>query len=304
MVYIAEETNNRVSVFSTDGVFQNAFAAGTGVTFTRPSGVAVGPDGNIYVADTWNYQVKVLSPSGELLRSWGEPGEFGLGAQPDPVYGFWGPRDVVVDAEGRVYVADTGNKRIRVYSSDGEYLRDLGSGGSAEGQLDEPSGLAMHPDGRLFVADYWNRRISVFDTNTGEFSYTFPVRAWYDEQGNRPYIAVDPDRDLVYVTDPDAGRVLVYNSAGDCQGSFGQASRENVNASQFRITAGLAVDASGNVYVSDAGTGRVLRFAPFVPALTEPSNADSSADDNDRFSLEELTEESLPEETEALEPVG
>ncbi len=303
-LYIAEETNNRVSVFSADGVFLNAFAAGTGVSFTRPSGVAVGPDGNIYVADTWNYQVKVLSPTGELLRSWGEPGEFGLGAQPDPVYGFWGPRDVVVDAAGQVYVADTGNKRIRVYTANGDYVRDLGSGGSAEGQLDEPSGLALHPDGRLFVADYWNRRITVFDTNTAEFRYTFPVRAWYDEQGNRPYLAVDPVRDLVYVTDPDAGRVLVYNTAGDCQGSFGQANRETVDASQFRLTAGLAVAGNGNVYVSDAGTGRVLLFAPFMPGLPEPVSDEAAANPANRLSLEEITEETRPEETEVIEPAG
>jgi DNA-binding beta-propeller fold protein YncE len=250
------------------------------------------------VADTWNFQVKVLSPSGELLRTWGEQGEYGLGAQPDPVYGFWGPRDVVVDSAGRVYVADTGNKRIRVYSSNGDYLRDLGSGGSAEGQLDEPSGLALHPDGRLFVADYWNRRVSVFDVNTAEFLYAFPVRAWYDEQGNRPYLAVDPERNLVYVTDPDAGRVLVYDTTGNCQGSFGQASRENPDASQFRTTAGLAVDASGNVYVSDAGTGRVLRFTAFESGLPEPVNEDLDAAPADSSSVEEATEESLPD------PVG
>lgn len=289
-VYVAEETNNRISAFYSDGQFDRTLAENTDVFLSRPNSVAIGPDGNLYVADTWNYQVQVLSPEGTAIARWGERGEFGAGAQTDPVYGLWGPRDVVVDAQGQVYVADTGNKRIRVYTADGQFVRDIGSGGSAPGQLDEPSGLALHPDGRLFVADYWNRRISVFNTD-GTFMYSFAVRGWYDEQGNRPYLAVDAARDIVYVTDPDAGRILVYNTAGNCLGSFGQASREGFDATQFRTTSGIGVDSSGNVYVADAGTGRILRFAPFDPGpgVVLPANQVGSVD--------EATSELLPEDT-------
>jgi uncharacterized protein (TIGR03663 family) len=299
-VYIAEETNNRISAFSADGQFERALNQENQLLLTRPNSVAVGPDGNLYIADTWNYQIQVISPEGESLRRWGERGEFGTGAQTDPVYGFWGPRDVVVDAQGQVYVSDTGNKRIRVYTSDGQFLRDIGSGGSGPGQLDEPSGLALHPDGRLFVADYWNRRVSVFNTD-GSFAYSFPVRGWYDEQGNRPYLAVDAARDMLYVTDPDAGRILVYNTAGNCLGSFGQASREGFDATQFRITSGITVDDSGNVYVADAGTGRVLRFAPFVPG-PDVMQPDNNAQEGSAEFSSEATSEVLPEET--AEAVG
>ncbi len=278
-VYIAEESNNRVSEFDSAGNFVQLFGPDA-VFFTRPNGVAVGPDGNIYVADTWDYQIKVLSPDGEVLRTWGQAGEFGAGAQAEPVDGFWGPRDIVVDSDGHVYVADTGNKRIRVYTSDGEYIRDIGAGGSAPGQLDEPSGLALSPDGRLFVADYWNRRISVFSTD-GSYLYNIPLQAWTTEQGNRPYLAVDAARDYLYVTDPDAGRVLVLTTSGECLGSFGQASSESVDSTRFRTTAGIAVDDAGNVYVADSGTGRVLKFLPFEPGTgvnpQSPEQSDSEA---------------------------
>src|SRR5690606_39789650 len=83
--------------------------------FNRPNGVAIGPDGNLYVADTWNYRIVVLTQDGEVITSWGQPGQFGIEAAPAPFDAFWGPRDVEVDEQGRVYVADTGNKRIRVY---------------------------------------------------------------------------------------------------------------------------------------------------------------------------------------------
>src|SRR5690606_26265110 len=187
-----------------------------------------------------------------------------------------------------------GYERTRGCASDGQFLRDIGSGGGGPGQLDEPSGLALHPDGRLFVADYWNRRVSVFNTD-GSFAYSFPVRGWYDEQGNRPYLAVDAARDMLYVTDPDAGRILVYNTAGNCLGSFGQASREGFDATQFRITSGITVDDSGNVYVADAGTGRVLRFAPFVPG-PDVMQPDNNAQGGRSEFGSEATSEVLPEE--------
>jgi hypothetical protein len=205
-----------------------------------------------------------MSPSGEILNSWGQPGQFGIEAQPIPEDGFWGPRDIAVDSQGRVYVSDTGNKRVRVYDSEGNYLLDIGSGGSAQGQLDEPSGLVIHPDGRVFVADTWNRRISVFN-GEGMFLYTFPVRAWYDDLGNRPYIALDVVQGLLYVGDPDAGRVLIYDTYGNCLGSFGQSGEDLPIANQINVVGGMTTDGQGNFYVTDGRAGRVLRFGPFVP---------------------------------------
>jgi DNA-binding beta-propeller fold protein YncE len=295
-VYVAEENNNRVSVFEADGTFVGLMGQGEDNSlplFNRPNGMAVGPDGNIYVADTWNYQIKVFSPDGDLLNSWGQPGEFGADAPEEPVDGFWGPRDVAVDNNGNVYVADTGNKRIRVYDSQGTHLRDIGSAGSQPGQLDEPVGLALHPDGRLFIADTWNRRISVFALD-GTFMTSYPVRGWYDELGNRPYLAVDSERNLLYVTDPDAGRVLVYDTDGNCLGSFGQPSREGFDATQFRTVGGLGLDANGNTYIADAGSGRILRFPPFqriVDALPAEGQESSGEQISGEQQLQEESQE-------------
>jgi len=297
-LFAAEEINSRVSVFDASGQPVAQFSSGAQgeALFMRPNDVALGPDGRLYIADTWNYRVVVLSPEGELLTTWGERGEYGQGALADPVYGLWGPRAVVVDAAGSVYVADTGNKRVRVYTSDGVFVRDIGVGGAGPGQLDEPAGLALHPDGRLFVADTWNRRVSVFNTE-GLFLYTFDVRGWYDELGNRPYLAVDPERDLVYVTDPDAGRVLVYDTAGSCLGSFGQVSREGPNSTQFATVGGVAVGPDGSVFVADAGTGRVLRFAPWT---AEPPGVDFGAGEL----TAEVTAEATAEVTQAADDQG
>jgi len=304
-LFAADESNNRVSIFDQSGSYQSMLGDGT-VVMLRPNGVAVGPSGNIYVADTWNYRIEVFSPEGEMLASWGQRGEYGSGAQSEPVDGFWGPRAVAVDNEERVYVADTGNKRIRVYTSTGQFVRDIGSGGSGPGQLDEPTGLAIHPDGRLFVADTWNRRVSVFNTNDGTFMYSFNVRGWYEELGNRPYLAVDATRGMVYVTDPDAGRVLVYDSMGNCVGSFGQSSRENPDSTQFTTVGGIAVDGAGNVFVADAGSGRILKFAPFPTTLAVPNAEATDEVTPEVESTQELIlEAELTQETESTpETIG
>jgi len=340
-----EEFNHRVSVYNPDGTFMFSFGQvgklyeqgdpyfdrgnvpDTGGVFNRPSGIAIGPSGNIYVADTWNFRVQVFTPDGRFLNSWGQRGEFGASAPPTPTDAFWGPRGLAVDSEERVYVADTGNKRIRVYTGTGEYLRDIGAGGSGVGQLDEPSSVALSNDGKIYVADYWNRRISVFsldgvpqtiylDSNN-QVTNSFRVRGWVDDQGNRPYLAIDNARNLLYITDPDAGRVLVYSTVdGNCVGSFGQLSRtttEALDLSQFNSVGGVVLDTQANVYVADSGVGRVLRFAPFpvVDATTviDPVGESGLGVDLDlvnqaeatdvvEMTLELIIPEVTPEETE------
>jgi uncharacterized protein (TIGR03663 family) len=262
-IYVADEFGNRVVVYDEDGQVVDEFTTASSQTglFTRPNGVALSPDGELVVADTWNYRVQLVDREGLPIMGWGQPLQAGAGAGEVPIDGLWGPRDVTTDSNGNIYVSDTGNKRVRVYDAVGNFLRDIGSGGALAGQLDEPAGLTV-ANGQLFVADTWNRRVSVFNLD-GSPAYQFPVRGWYEDLGNRPYLALDEGRNQLYVTDPDAGRVLVYDAQGNCLGSFGQPGDAALAANQFRTTAGVAVDDAGNVYVVDSGGNRVLRFAPF-----------------------------------------
>ncbi|MGJ3238281.1 MAG: flippase activity-associated protein Agl23 [Anaerolineae bacterium] len=285
-IYVAEQGRfdinsvggHRIAVFDADGTFIEYLGERGNLPpdddtqyFERPHSVEVQEDGSLFVVDTWNYRIQYFDDQINPITVWGQPGEYGAAAETQPVDGFWGPRDIEVDQSGRIFIADTGNKRVRVYEIvDGErvHLQDIGTAGSGLGQLDEPAGLAVHPNGNLYIADTWNRRISVFTTD-GFFLDTFDVRGWYEEQGNRPYLAVDPDRELLYVTDPDAGRVLVYTTGGECVGSFGEPAGSSPTLGTFGVVAGIAVDDSGQVYVVDNRQGRVLVFTPFPQSATQ-----------------------------------
>lgn len=258
LLYIADTDNNRVLVVTPDGEVVRSIGD---EILLQPWGVDVGADGLVYVADTWNHQVKVFTQEGELRHAWGHhgvlPGDTSLDA-------LWGPRDIAVGPEGLVYVADTGNKRVRVFTPEGEWVRDIGSGGSNLGQVDEPVGLAFNPvSGHLYVAEAWNRRVQAFFLD-GMALRTFEVNMWFrnQESFNRPYLAVSPDGSLLYVSDMDDGmRVVAYNLEGVPVLSFNQPDNLEANRLGLRSPAGLATDAQGRLYVVDAEQASVYIFA-------------------------------------------
>jgi len=94
-------------------------------------------------------------PMGKFVMMWGTGPAQG-NAQ------FYGPRGLVVDSLGHVFVADTGNKRIVIFDANGNYLGEFGTPGAQLGQLDEPVDIALDSNGNAYVTDTWNQRIQVF----------------------------------------------------------------------------------------------------------------------------------------------
>ncbi len=212
--------------------------------FKDPHGIAVGPDGNVYVADTWNHRVQKFDANGKFLKQW----------QPDP--GFWGPRSIAVGDDGNVYVADTGNKRIVSFSPEGVQIEVWGSDGSAPGQFIEPVGLAVSDANELLVADTGNRRIQVF-LNDGTFQREYPVFGW-EEFYTEPYLAAH-GKD-VFVTDSHEHRFARYTD-GKLTGVWGKTGK---GSGDFNRPIGIAVAKDGKVAVADTMNNRVQVFE--VPA--------------------------------------
>lgn len=270
-LYIADSNNHRILHIATDGsvigewgTFADLNTGDAPIgTFFEPWGVAVGPDGSVYVTDTWNHRVQKFSSDGRPIKMWGQ---FGQPAPefPDSEYFFWGPRGIAVDSEGRVFVADTGNKRIVVYDANGNYLTEFGSGGFDPGQFDEPVGVAVGTDNTVYVTDTWNQRIQSFvpiETSGNEVFFQalaqWDVNGWFGQSlDNKPFIAVDANNH-VFITDPEGYRVIEFTSSGEFVRTWGDF---GIAADQLGLPSGIFVDPLGFVWVTDPGNNRILRY--------------------------------------------
>jgi predicted membrane-bound mannosyltransferase/sugar lactone lactonase YvrE len=265
--YVVDSRTNRVLHFDATGKFLGQWGTSSGndpnhpnpaappSTFNEPWGVAVGPDGGVYVADTWNYRIQKFTSSGQFLKMWSS---FGPANQTQT---FYGPRGITVDRNGRVYVVDTGNKRVVVFDQDGNYITQFGSAGLDPGQFDEPVGIAIDTNGAIYITDTWNQRIQSFTPSPDGLSFT-PLKQW-DVVGwsgqsldNKPFIAVD-GRGHVFVTDPDGYRVIEYSTDGQLIQTWGD---YGTDATTFGVAAGIAIDNEGSIWVTDAGNNRIMKF--------------------------------------------
>lgn len=274
---IADAGNHRILVLDPDGALRLAFgghcdlsqAGAAGCTdpdgdgplergdgqLNEPWGVAVGPQGRFYVADTWNHRIQVFDTGGGWITKWGRF-VTGSEATAQGAAGFYGPRGLTFDPGGNLVVTDTGNKRLLVFSPAGEPLRVVGEGGAGPEELDEPVGVAIDRNDTLLVADTWNRRVKRLDRYYRTLA-VWKVPGW-EGQGvaDKPSVAVD-DRGWIYASDPPAGRVLVFSPAGVLVATR---SLPRADGETPRPT-GLAVDqAAGRLLVADHAGGRLLVY--------------------------------------------
>jgi DNA-binding beta-propeller fold protein YncE len=167
-VYVADTANNRIQVFSSNGTYISEWGryGRADGNLRYPAGIAVdSSSGNVYVADTANNRIQVFSSNGTFsngtyISQWG-----GYGTRNGT---FSHPAGIAVDSSsGNVYVADTANNRIQVFSSNGTYISKLGTYGYFEENLRSPEGIAVDSSsGNVYVADTANNRIQVFSNST------------------------------------------------------------------------------------------------------------------------------------------
>lgn len=215
------------------GWYERLSGGGEG-EFYNPAGLAIGPDGALYVADYNNDRVQVFDRVGRPIRQWRLPG---IG---------W---PIATDAEGNVYVANTTTDRIFKFDSEGRALLSWGGAGSDPGQFKHPQSIAVDSRaGRVYVGDGNRRDVQVFTTD-GEYLDVWPMTY---AQG----IAVD-EHGFVYLTDSSCDCVHKVTGLGDEVLSWGEYGSD---PGEFTQPRGIAVGPGGDVYVAEPTLHRVQKF--------------------------------------------
>jgi RHS repeat-associated protein len=231
----AEGGDGKICKIDANGILTNPFGR-QHYGWRNPSGMAVDTHMNIYVADTNGHRIVRLDPLGRMVTLCGT-GIHGYSGDGGNVYAAQlnMPRDLTVDLQGNLYIADTGNNVIRkvdiggnitTLAGTGDYGLSGDNGPAKEARLAMPTSLVLDPAGNLYITDQANSRIRKISQDRTIRTVAGPGSSTYDEDG------------------------------------------QQFDTNRLRHYWGVAIDADGNLFASFAGEGRVGKIGP----VTESSS--------------------------------
>jgi sugar lactone lactonase YvrE len=280
---IAATTHVVTTVSGTYDVINNrgviGKADGTAATFFYPQGIAVNAGGTqIFVADTGNHSIRTIN-GGSVSTFSGNVGTAGSANGAAGSATFRSPYGVAVDGAGNVYVADAGNNLIRKLSNGtvttlAGTANVAGSANSANPLLatfNSPSGVAVDRGNNVYVADTGNNAVRLITSggivSTFAVGFNGPQGVAVDAAGN-VYVADTGNNVIDKITATGAVSVLAGSpgNSGSSDSSVGTGAR-------FNRPNAVAVDAAGNVYVSDFGNSEIRKIAATTTAVTTLAGA-------------------------------
>ena len=286
-IYIADAGNIRVRMVA-NGIVSTL--AGTGLQgyegdsyaavraqFSGLAGICVDRSGNLYVADFFNQVVRRIS--GGTVTTVAGNGTYGYNGDNIAATSaqLAGPSGIAVDAAGNLYIADGYNNRIRKVSN-GMITTVAGNGtagfsgdkaAAANAMLRQPADVALDSAGNIYIADYGNNRIRMVANGvittvagSGATTYTGENVAPASAGLSAPQRLAFDGADNLYIVDGPrvrkvaGGLIKTIAGGGTPLGEAGAAT-----SAQLLSPQGLALDAAGNLYITDSGTGRVLEVS-------------------------------------------
>jgi hypothetical protein len=296
-LFIADSGNSRVRKVTPGGVISTVAGNGTRgfsgnggpatlATLSLPEAVAVDTAGNLFIADSGNNRVRKVTPGGVISTVAGNGTQaFSSEGGPATSAQLWNPTGVAVDAAGNLFIADSGNNRVRKVTSGGVIstvagngtLGFSGDGGPAtSAQLTSPYDLAVDTAGNLFIADERNNRVrkvtpggvisTVAGNGTGGFSgdggpatsaeLNIPYGVAVDTGGNL-FIADTFNNRIRKVTPGGVINTVAGNGTQGFSGDGGPAT-----SAQLHLPTGVAVDTAGNLFIADRNNHRIRKVTP------------------------------------------
>jgi hypothetical protein len=285
-VYLADAGNQRIRKITSAGVVTTlagsgtaTFFDGTGTNagFNNPYAVAIDSLGNVYVTDYNNNRIRKITSAGVVTTFVGS-GAASYGNGTGINSGFNSPSGICIDSSGNLYVSDYGNQRIRKITSAGVVTTLAGSGTAT--YLDgtgtnagfwNPGGISVDLFGNVYVGDVNNQRIRKIDatgvvtTLAGSGSFTF-----VDGIGtNASFWAAMPtaidSSGNIYIADSGNHRIRKVTSAGIVTTLAGSGTGTWLDGigtnSGFNGPYAIAIDVSGNLYISDYGNNRIRKIS-------------------------------------------
>ncbi len=305
-IYIADPLNNRIRKMTPGGAISTI--AGTGVAgfsgdgqsalnarLNAPSGVAVDFAGTVYIADTNNNRVRVVTPDGLIytLAGNGNASFFGDGGM--AINGsLHAPHGVAVDTQGNFYIADTLDHRVRKVTQNGNIISTIagngapgfsGDGGQGpDASLNLPVAVAVDPGGNIYIADQGNGRIRRVNQNgaiaTVAGNGNSPSSQLYNPSG----VAVDAQGNIDIadsghnqIRQAFAGGIVTIAGTGACcyAGDGGPATSALLNS-----PSGMVIDPSGIIYFADTGNNAIRSLvgtSSVNASITSVNNGASNA---------------------------
>jgi sugar lactone lactonase YvrE len=301
-LYFADSGNHTIRKVTPAGVVSTlaglAGNAGSGdgasnlARFYNPSGVAVDSNGNVYVADTGNHTIRMISAAGTVTTLAGKAGNPGAADGTNASARFYHPMRVALDAGGSLYVADTYNHTIRKIHQDprtGNWITSTLAGtagvtGSTDGVnalFYNPWDLVVDGNGNVYVADAGNSTIRIINPLgvTATFAGLAGVTGISDGTGSiarfvYPCAITIDGNGILYVADGATASIRsispggVVSTLAGSPGVYGAADGSG-RAALFNYPCGLVADGAGaNIYIADTGNNTIRKLTANLQVTT------------------------------------